>query len=200
MDEVVDRWAELDEEHIENFFFLDDTFVELDGIIFVGGTLWTDMNKQAPEVKSTAQYSMNDFRCIDIAPAHTMGWTGKAKTNSIAFTVEHSIEYHHDTLRFIKLILSKYPEKKVVVVTHHAPSSVCLQLERYGVNNLLNYAYYSNLEYLMDKNTQLVAWISGHTHHSVDMDVYGTQMVSNCRGYVGHELNPLFDDNASINV
>lgn len=86
-----------------------------------------------------------------------------------------------------------YPfDGPTVVVTHHAPSFKCLE-PRYQAmqGNHVNAAFASSLEHLMGPGVPL--WIHGHVHNSVDMDIKGTRILCNPRGYAGVELNPDFD-------
>jgi len=51
--------------YLPNLHLLDkETFV-LDDITFIGGTLWTDMNKEDPLTLMHIRQAMNDFRCVD---------------------------------------------------------------------------------------------------------------------------------------
>jgi hypothetical protein len=71
-----------------------------------------------------------------------------------------------------------------VVVTHHAPS---LKAEHPHFDlNALTPCFNSDLDHLMDGD-RVVLWAFGHTHSCHDLEVNGTRLVSNQRGYVGHE-------------
>jgi predicted phosphodiesterase len=193
-EQVLERFEQLDAD-IENFHFLDDARVVIDGTQFLGSTLWTDMNNQAPEVKAVMNYRMNDYHVIKKDTGTTYGWSGRRP--SLKLQVEDTIQFHLNAVKFLEGCLDEF-KMPTVIVTHHAPTSGCLQVDRY-VGDDMNYAYYTPLEYLMD-NDNVKAWISGHTHHAVRLDIYDTQVVSNARGYVGHELNPLFNPLAEISV
>jgi Icc-related predicted phosphoesterase len=75
--------------------------------------------------------------------------------------------------------------KKIVVVTHHAPSDLSVA-ECYKDQHLMNGAYRTNLEeVIMDSN--IAHWYHGHTHHAFDYTLGNTRVVCNPRGYHGHE-------------
>jgi Icc-related predicted phosphoesterase len=67
-----------------------------------------------------------------------------------------------------------------VVLTHHAPSIRSLEPAR--VSNLLDAAFASDLESLMDGD-RVRLWIHGHTHRCVDYAINGTRILSNAAGY-----------------
>jgi hypothetical protein len=47
-----------------NIHFLEKTCVKIDDVTFIGGTLWTDMNKEDPTTMFHVQRRMNDFRIV----------------------------------------------------------------------------------------------------------------------------------------
>lgn len=51
--------------YLTNVHVLDKEVFELNDIVFVGGTLWTDMNKEDPITLHMISKMMNDFRCVD---------------------------------------------------------------------------------------------------------------------------------------
>ena len=50
--------------YIKNLYVLDREVKKIDDITFVGGTLWTDMNKEDPLTLFHMKDMMNDFRCV----------------------------------------------------------------------------------------------------------------------------------------
>ena len=51
-------------ERYTNVHFLDDETININGVNFIGGTLWTDYNGGCPITKVECQLSMNDYRKI----------------------------------------------------------------------------------------------------------------------------------------
>ena len=41
-------------------------------------------------------------------------------------------------------------------------------------------------------------WCHGHIHNSADYMIAETRVICNPRGYIGHELNPDFDPNLTV--
>jgi Icc-related predicted phosphoesterase len=51
---------------------------------------------------------------------------------------------------------------------------------------------------MMGEAVQL--WVHGHTHDSVDLDIAGTRVVCNPRGYAPDDLNPEFQPGLVVEV
>jgi Icc-related predicted phosphoesterase len=157
-----------------NVYFLDNETKQIDDVVFIGQTLWTDFNNENPISMATAQGCMNDFRVI------------RNRVQDRKFTPLDVLEEHKKSLSFIDEQTKIYADKKCVVVGHHAPShkSVKPNYERdYHVNG----AYRSNLEEFIMSRTQIKLWVHGHTHSEFDYMVGDTRVVCNPRGYVGYE-------------
>ena len=156
-----------------NVYFLEDQTKEIDGVLFVGSTLWTDMNKNDWHTKYQVKHGMSDFRIIK-----------NDKKNYHNLHPDDVIVRHNKSLEFIKNTVAN-TSKKIVVVTHHAPSDMSVA-DCYKGDTLMNGAYRSNLEdFVMDSNINL--WCHGHTHHAFDYMLDNTRVVCNPRGYIGHE-------------
>jgi len=144
---------------------------EVTDVVFVGGTLWTDMNRRDPLTMHAIKDMMNDFRII------------RNDKRSFATMSALDVAIRHDkTLAYIKLIVEEHKDKKVVVVGHHSPSfQSCHPM--YGNDTLMNGGYHSDLsEFIMD-HPQIVLWTHGHTHHPFDYVIGETRVVCNPRGY-----------------
>jgi Icc-related predicted phosphoesterase len=156
-----------------NVYFLEDQTKEIDGVLFVGSTLWTDMNKNDWHTKYQVKHGMSDFKIIK-----------NDKKNYHNLHPDDVIVRHNKSLEFIKNTVAN-TSKKIVVVTHHAPSDMSVA-DCYKGDTLMNGAYRSNLEdFVMDSNINL--WCHGHTHHAFDYMLDNTRVVCNPRGYIGHE-------------
>lgn len=154
-----------------NIHFLERDTVTIDGVVFVGGTLWTDCNKFDPLTLHTLRDMMNDFRIIrhDLAGYRTL------KPADIA-------ERHKKTLDYFKLVLADHKEDRCVVVGHHSPSFQSVH-PQYAHDTLMNGGYHSDLsEFILD-HPQIKLWTHGHTHHPFDYTVGDTRVVCNPRGY-----------------
>jgi Icc-related predicted phosphoesterase len=156
-----------------NVYFLEDQTKEIDEVLFVGSTLWTDMNKNDWHTKYQVKHGMSDFRIIK-----------NDKNNYHNLHPDDVIVRHTKSLEFIKNTVVN-TSKKIVVVTHHAPSDLSVA-DCYKDQILMNGAYRSNLEdFVMNSNINL--WCHGHTHFPFDYMLGNTRVVCNPRGYIGHE-------------
>jgi len=144
---------------------------EVTDVVFVGGTLWTDMNRRDPLTMHAIEGMMNDFRII------------RNDYRSYACMSALDVAIRHDkTLAYIKIVLDQNKDKKCVVVGHHSPSfQSCHPM--YGSDTLMNGGYHSDLsEFILD-HPQVKLWTHGHTHHPFDYVIGDTRVVCNPRGY-----------------
>jgi Icc-related predicted phosphoesterase len=154
-----------------NVYFLENDMKIIDDVVFVGGTLWTDMNKGDPLTLHAVRDMMNDFRIIR---NDEKGYT-PLKPADVALR-------HRHTLQYIKHIVGEQKDKKCVVIGHHSPSKMSTH-ENYKNEYLMNGAYSSDLsEFIMD-HPQIKLWTHGHTHHPFDYVIGETRIVCNPRGY-----------------
>ncbi|GLR59353.1 metallophosphoesterase [Rhizobium indigoferae] len=152
--------------------FLENSVVEIDGVSFIGGTLWTDFRLFGinPQVAmSYAAHDMNDYTKIRLS-----------KNPYSKFRPIDTYKKHVETREFIATELRKRSTEKAVVVTHHAPSprSVASEFR----HDPLSACYASDLQELI-LETPPALWVHGHVHHRNDYYVGSTRIVSNPRGY-----------------
>lgn len=158
-----------------NIHFLECDTVEINDIVFMGGTLWSDMNKSDPLTLHAIGDMMNDFRVIR---NDNHGYT--------RLRPAHAADRHRKTVEYFKTVLEtlrdKNNQKKVVVVGHHAPTYHSIDA-RYKNDKLMNGGYASDLsEFIMD-HPEIVLWTHGHMHQPFDYMVGTTRVVCNPRGY-----------------
>lgn len=154
-----------------NVHFLERDSIKIDDVTFVGGTLWTDMNKGDPLTLHAVRDMMNDFRAI--------------KNDEKGFTplkpADTAIR-HRETLNYIRSVIAEKHDEKFVVVGHHSPSHKSVH-PQYAHETLMNGAYHSDLsEFILD-HPQIKLWTHGHTHHPFDYMIGETRIVCNPRGY-----------------
>ena len=169
--------------------FLDNSEVIIDGVRFLGATLWTDFElfgKAAQRLcMREAQNCLNDFRVI-----HESRGT---------FSPMDSVLLHRASVEFLQAKLELTFDGKTVVVTHHLPSEKSV-VERFE-GEILSACFASHLDNLMDgKKVQL--WIHGHTHDCLDYELNGTRVVCNPRGYVTNQgaENALFNPHLIVEL
>ena len=157
-----------------NVHFLERDLVNVNGVDFVGGTLLTNYRKGDPLVMYQAREWMNDYRQIKVVEGD----------RGTRLNTQHVLQRHVNTLGYFEEVLNG--RSQVVVLSHHAPSQLSSH-PRYGVDELLNWCYYSNLEDWILDRSQIKLWCHGHTHDSHDYMIGSTRVVCNPRGYVGYE-------------
>lgn len=186
-------------EHLDNVFLLDRSIVEIDDVTFVGATLWANFDNLNQLAMYDASLKMNDYK--------------KIRTGSVAAPYVRKLkpvetaQIHLQDKDFIFKSVSdlKAQGRKVVVVTHHLPSYLCIAekyQQKYTGRPYRNGAYASELfEDVADSKPDL--WIHGHTHESNDVMVADTRVVCNPRGYVNEapsDLNSNFDPLFMVDV
>jgi Icc-related predicted phosphoesterase len=162
--------------HLSNWTLLDNTLVRINDVSFVGGTLWTDFHKGDPIAKQAIQYGLNDYNYIRTGSSSNDPYT--RKITPLDISIEHDI-----TRKFIfdNIVEEKNNGQKVVVVTHHAPSTMSIDFSRYG-HDVINWAYASDLSNeILDSCPNV--WVHGHVHSSFDYVIGDTRIVTNPRGY-----------------
>ena len=164
--------------HYENIHVLDNETFELEDKVFVGSTLWTDMNNECPLTMNAAAFAMPDYRIVKYFDG----------VNYMKYTPEQSVRENKRSVEYIKQVIRNstdrdhYLEKDVIVVTHHSPSHRSIAPE-YKNEELMNGAFHNQLDYLMELADNIKLWIHGHTHTAFDYTIGITNVVCNPRGY-----------------
>jgi Icc-related predicted phosphoesterase len=146
-----------------------------------------------------ARDTMNDFRKIRLrrggarfldAPRDIFG---QLKLEVPRRLLPQDVLSHHKVAlaNIEKAMIESYATyKKLVVVSHHAPSLISLTegLEGSFLPQRSDPFYASNLDYLMLSEMAPVAWIHGHTHIAISTKIGDCILASNPKGYaVGDE-------------
>ena len=159
---------------------LEKNQVVINGIEFLGCTLWTDFNLtgRAQSSKNLATRYINDYEVI------TYG------TRNRNLTTRDTTHMHSCSVQWLR---KQFREKeyKRVIVTHHAPCQN--SLPSVFTDRGLYAAYASNLEKLISE-ASAEFWLHGHIHASSDYVINGTRIVCNPRGYAEGANNQFVDD------
>ncbi|WP_309681822.1 metallophosphoesterase [Polaromonas sp.] len=172
---------------------LDDDELHINGIRFLGSTLWTDFLLYGYEegrsaAAEQAMRFMRDYQRIYLDEA----------LDSL-FTPVDSASLFQRHAAWLAGKLAEPHAGPTVVITHHAPSRQSIH-PRFA-DSMLNACFVSDAEHLLGgKRVQL--WVHGHTHDSFDYTLKSTRVVCNPRGYAqgGVNENPLFDANFMVEV
>jgi len=174
--------------YLVNLHILDKQMVQLNGVSFIGGTLWTNMNNEDPITLLHMKSMMNDFRCVKNSNrvVNFKDHENKFHTRPASFTPEDAVVDHNEMLDYIRLMIEGKFDQKFVVVGHHAPSKQSTH-PRYADEVIMNGGYSTALdEFIMD-HPQIKLWTHGHTHEDFDYMIGTTRIVCNPRGYDAYE-------------
>lgn len=178
-------------EGLNNVHLLDDSDVVIDGIHFIGGTLWTSFDSGEPLCVWDAQQKMNDYKCIRTG-SKAEPWKRKLRPAD-------TIHAHRVTKKYIFETVNNSSHDKIVVVSHHAPSAQSID-SRYKQDRQ-NPAYYTELSYdIMGTTNNIDLWVHGHMHSSNDYMIENTHVIANPRGYFRKEMNPNYDNTLTVTL
>lgn len=151
--------------------FLNRESIVIDGVRFLGTTLWVDFDKGNPLTMYDARQNMNDFKKITIKDGETY--------RKITPGDAHRI--HLEDRRWI-FETARNSIEPCVVITHHAPSfeSIPEQFWRSSING----AYASELSYDILDAPNIKGWVHGHVHSEKTYQIGDTTVYCNPRGYV----------------
>ena len=178
--------------YLPNLQILDkESWTLFDEVTFIGGTLWTDMNKEDPLTIWHIGRAMNDFRCVDNSANQVGFWVendGKRerKYRDSSFSPEDAVKEHRAMVDYIRTVVEGKHDQKFVVVGHHAPSRLSTH-PRYRDEALMNGGYSSDLNEFILERPQIKLWTHGHTHEDFDYMIGTTRIVCNPRGYIDYE-------------
>lgn len=185
-------------DQLSNVYLLDNEIRVIDDVTFIGGTLWTDMNRRDPLTLYHMTSMMNDFRSVKNS-GRTVSYKTYEQINGVdnrerpvfrervaTFSPEDAADEHDRFRGYIQQIVQGRPEQKFVVVGHHAPSRLSTH-PRYAHDTLMNGGYSSSLDDFILDHPQIRLWTHGHTHEDFDYMIGSTRIVCNPRGYINYE-------------
>ncbi len=162
----------------------------IDGVRFLGATLWTDFlaaggRETREAAMREAQRFMRDFSVV--------------RMSGMPFTPEASSALFARHAAWLEARLAEPHHGPTVVVTHHAPSPKSIHPRFAG--SLINACFVSDAEHLLDGRRARL-WVHGHTHDSFDYAVNGTRVLCNPRGYAkdGVNENACFDASLIVEI
>lgn len=141
--------------------------------VYVGATLWTDFGGQnhslIPHHRENTE--SNDFKYITYISPH--GYT--------KFKPVHWINEFLADSKWIKSEVENNKDKKIVVVTHFAPSKY--SYDDTDPKEQYSKYYKSNLDDFIINNPHINFWFHGHIHTPNDFTLGDTKIFSNPIGY-----------------
>jgi 3',5'-cyclic AMP phosphodiesterase CpdA len=207
----------LESNMLSNVYLLDKEIKTIDDVTFVGGTLWTDMNKNDEMTKFHVSRRMNDFQCVkngarmvtrtvpiyELNPDYTPDGKngGKYLQNEAGFYIKIGDKKKQEPSTFCPEDAFDEHKKMVdyiqtviegkfdqkFVVVGHHAPSRLSTHPRYKHDTLMNGAYSSSLDDFIVDHPQIKLWTHGHTHEDFDYMLGSTRVVCNPRGYIKYE-------------
>ena len=168
----------------DNIYFLEKDALDIEGVRVLGTTLWSHIPTASI---SLAETSMNDYQLC-----YNSGKGDDLEKMTAIFTNQ----WHQESVQWLEeeIRQAKSRNQPVLVLTHHTPALKGTSHPRYN-NNKLNSCFSTDLTHLMQ--SPVVAWVCGHTHYNFDTRHGTTRLVSNQRGYPGHE-EPAYDEDGVV--
>jgi len=148
----------------KNFHILDGDYIVIDNNLFVGGTLWTNYNKEDPFTIMRAPTMINDYRVI---------YNGDTR-----ITVADILERHKHFVKWVEQV-DKSGYDNNILITHHSPSFQTTA-DHYKNDEIMNGLFGSNLDYLL---TNFDYAVFGHQHDPKTPVVNDCVLLNNARGY-----------------
>jgi len=175
----------------DNVHFLNCSEFQLNGVRFLGATLWTDFRLFGDDDRRfamiEAQDVMTDYKRIRVAQK------GYRKMR-----VSDTAQIHAEHKSWLTNKLTEPFDGVNVVITHMAPSMFSVT-EEYATDKI-SAAYASRLD---DLASQADLWIHGHMHESSDYRIGNCRVVCNPCGYMtrgGTAENKRFDPNFIVEI
>lgn len=159
--------------------FLDGDAVVINGVRFIGATLWTDFGLYGEAHKAlvamACRRGMNDYACIKRMEVYD-----EVQRILMPLTTNDVEGMHARDKMAIAAFLRQKFDGPTVVVSHHAPSF--MSVPDFYKGDIVSGGYASNLEnFILEHNPNL--WVHGHTHTKHDYQIGDTRVVCNPRGY-----------------
>lgn len=154
---------------IPNVYVLDDGFIDIQGVRFIGSTLWTDCGNP----KHQALLDENIFKYWNIFSNGTM------------FGARESTEMHHKMVSYVayQLTEARRLDLRSVIISHQAPSFSSVNVNY--LSSISNEAFYTDLRDLIFLH-EPEYWFHGHMHHSIRYELGQCTVLCNP---LGHPVN-----------
>lgn len=180
--------------------YLYDDYKVIGDYVFVGGILWTNyMLTGEPYVyyhKQIALQYMNDFKYNYY---NILGNVNKENGLTVKKLSPTNCEtMFYKTKGIIREACEKFPDKKIIVITHHAPSEKSISVEYSTHKATASYA--SNLENFILDHPNIKLWCHGHIHSPSDYMIGDCRVICNPRGYEKYSENKNFNSHLVIDI
>lgn len=152
-----------------NVHYLECDEVEIDGVRFIGATLWTSFLSGNDKLMDALKSNMNDYFQI--------------RNGENLLAPEDLLEINATTRDWLRNRLASPFQGHTVVVTHHAPLYASWHMPP---DSLFKGAYCNDLSEFF-ANYPIALWVHGHVHARKVYRANGIRVSCNPRGYHGHQ-------------
>lgn len=150
----------------DNVSYLINETKIINGIAFIGSTLWSDFRNFENQVVMDSNIS-KDFSKISLDGSDNIS--------------QHEMYLlYKDARKFIISELEKHSDKKCVVMSHFPPSIMCNKTHRITA---VSYFWVGDMEDIIGEY-QPILWLSGHMHNKFDEMLGDTRLIMNTLGNV----------------
>ena len=167
--------------------YLSNDILETDFAYIIGTPLYTDFALFGEDKKAACmmegQVGVNDFKyCYQFIKDKNLVRKFTVEDHCMLFRICRG--YIANRLRNIKVEGSK---KKVIVVTHHAPTPYSVAPEY--KNDPLSACFASDMRKFINEHPEIRLWVHGHLHSSFDYIYNGCRVVAEPFGYYWENNN-----------
>lgn len=181
---VVNGWKQFEENEADkNFHFLDCDTRIIDGVRFIGDTMWTSFENGDQDLMARAEYAMNDY--------------GRIKVGDNFMKPAFTFERHNRFMNYLEAEIQKPFDGKTVVITHHSPLNYG-RVTYHGPK--WDPFYFASLEARIREWGKPDLWVHGHAHVSHETQVASTRVIANPHGYHNYHTNGKFDNKKIIEL
>lgn len=138
-------------------------------VLLLGSTLWTDF-RQNYVSEMIAKHNIQDFSAIRMGSSRFTPYDCSMLFNKSTEYLTSCINLLHSSVDI------------VIVATHFPPSDTLAHRGFPSAGPIADY-FCPNIDIQMFKRVDY--WIYGHTHDSIDTEIYGCKVLSNQIGYPG---------------
>ncbi len=153
----------------------------IDDYCIIGSTLW--FYCQGEKRDMVRNFFTGDFQ---------INYKGKYMTTDVLNNI------FTQNVIFIQDEIARHHDKKIIILTHHMPSKSLIDA-KYLDDAMENVGFFTNLEYIINSNDNILLWLAGHTHSSAKSKINNCQLIINPCGIGLFCENPLYCNNSAIN-
>lgn len=176
---------------------LENTSVVINGVRFLGCTLWTSFNSWKESEYINALTHVNDYKRIKAIDWWKIDDNCLRAAELLSIKPGRSQRFHPviayllnmESIAWLDKTLSEPFDGKSVVVTHHSPSRLSFEKPNSNHGQVAPYAYVNKLDGFVGQHKEAInLWCHGHIHHSSKYIIEGVPVRSNPRGYPLYQI------------